>query len=559
MSASQTPSTKNQNSSTQKSGVDMNMVFFGIVAIAFLFTVVLTIFPPYAHILEYKADPKNTNAVQSQVMGNITADTSCVDVPRVFFLHQDTVLGEGTVQAQDKGWNYTISLPSTNNQEMHLFAICSEASSSTANVEKTSSGKVATYSSSKKTAQEWETEKTQTVALVKQALIPDQVGQAALAAAKSSVTLAIGLIGYIALFLGLMKIVEKAGGLEWMANMIRPILVKLFPDIPANHPAMGAIIMNVAANALGLGNAATPFGLKAMKELQTINPHKDTATNAMCLFLAINTSGLALLPTGIIGLRAQFGSVDPASIFPTTLFATGLSTLSAILMAKVLSRFFPSPPPDPDFVPMEHHPVSTTTLREFIPVTLFAIALGGLVTLVYVYGDLVSAWIMPVLIFSMLLVGFVRKVPVYETFIEGAKEGFHMGTMIIPYLIAILSAIAMLRASGGLEYMVGIIEPVTSLVSLPGEVLPLALLRPLSGSGAFGLTAELVQTYGPDSYIGVLASTLNGSTETTFYVLAVYFGSVGVFRYRHALWAGLFADFMGIVGSLIAVNLFLNW
>ena len=552
-----------QNPPTKKSGVDMNIVFFGIVAIAFLFTVVLTIFPPHSKILEYKMVPTDPQSVQSKIEGHITADTNCADVPRIFVLHQEEVLAEGIVEGQDKGWNYTVplSVQDTNTKELHLFAICDEANSSTPSTgsEKIKSGKVATYSSGKKTVEEWGTEQTHSVALVKQALIPDQVGQAALAAAKSSVTLAIGLIGYIALFLGLMKIVEKAGGLEWMANMIRPILVRLFPDIPANHPAMGAIIMNVAANALGLGNAATPFGLKAMKELQSINPHKDTATNAMCLFLAINTSGLALLPTGIIGLRAQFGSADPASIFPTTLFATGLSTISAILISKLLSRFFPSPAPDPDFVPMEHPQVSSTTFREFIPVTLFAMALGGLVSLVYVYGDVVSAWIMPVLIFSMLLVGFLRKVPVYETFIEGAKEGFHMGTMIIPYLIAILSAIAMLRASGGLEYMVGIIEPVTSLVALPGEVLPLALLRPLSGSGAFGLTAELVQTYGPDSYVGVLASTLNGSTETTFYVLAVYFGSVGVFRYRHALWAGLFADFMGIVGSLIAVNLFLNW
>jgi spore maturation protein SpmB len=273
----------------------------------------------------------------------------------------------------------------------------------------------------------------------------------------------------------------------------------------------------------------------------------------MCLFLAINTSGLALLPTGIIGLRAQFGSADPAAIFPTTLLATALSTGVGVLAAKGLSRLFPSPASDADFVP----PVFSergSNIRDLIPLAIFALSLVGLVVSVYSLGEAASVWIMPTLIFGMLLVGVVRGVPVYESFIEGAKEGFNLGIMIIPYLIAILTAIGMFRASGGLEVLVGMIEPLTSFIRLPGEVLPLALLRPLSGSGAFGITAELVQTYGADSYIGNLASTMNGSTETTFYVLAVYFGSVGVHRYRHALWAGLAADMTGVFASILAVQ-----
>ena len=386
---------------------------------------------------------------------------------------------------------------------------------------------------------------------------PAEVGKAALDSAKGSVDLAIGLIGYITLFLGLMKIVEEAGGLQFMAKMIRPILVRLFPDVPPEHPAMGAMVMNVAANALGLGNAATPFGLKAMKELNTLNPHQGTATNAMALFLAINTSGLALLPTGIIGLRSNFESADPAAIFPTTLIATGLSTLVGILAAKTLSRFFTSPPHDEDFVPVERE-THEQSLQELIPLILFGFALIALVVTVYTYGDAASAWIMPGLIFGMVLLGVVRNVPVYESFVSGAKEGFSLGIMIIPYLVAILSAIGMFRKSGGLDIIVGWVSPIIEPIGLPAEALPLALLHPLSGSGSFGITADLIQTHGPDSYIGNLVSTMNGSTETTFYVLAVYFGSVGVHRYRHALWSGLAADITGVFASIIAVTLLLG-
>jgi len=284
-----------------------------------------------------------------------------------------------------------------------------------------------------------------------------------------------------------------------MARLIRPLLIRLFPDVPPDHPAMGAMVMNIAANALGLGNAATPFGLKAMDELNKINPHKGTATNAMALFLAINTSGLALLPTGIIGLRAKFDSIDPAAVFPTTLVATACSTIVGICVAKILSRFFLSPPSDPDFKIPDYKTADSAegkgdaeeqnkqgeeradSLTDLIPLALFGASLIGLVITVYVYGQAASNWILPGLIFSMILLGVLRKVPVYESFIAGAKEGFGLGIMIIPYLVAILSAIAMFRKSGGLELMVSWVAPVLDPLGLPGEALPLALLRPLSG------------------------------------------------------------------------------
>jgi len=387
-----------------------------------------------------------------------------------------------------------------------------------------------------------------------------EVGQAAMESSKASVELAIGLIGYICLFLGLMKVVEEAGGLKWMARLIQPLLVRLFPDIPPDHPAMGAMVMNISANALGLGNAATPFGLKAMQHLNELNKEKGTATNAMILFLGINTSGLALLPTGIIGLRAHFESIDPASIFPTTLFATACSTIVAVIVAKTLSRisYFRAGEVQrtADDAIAEQSP--RTELADLIPLVGFFAALLALVIVVYAKGEAASAWIIPSLIFGMLAVGVVRKVKVYEVFVAGAKEGFDLAVMIIPYLVAILASVGMLRHSGGLDTIVGAIASVTASFGLPGEALPLALLRPLSGSGAFGITAEIIQTNGPDSYVGQLVSTMNGSTETTFYVLAVYFGSIGISNLRHAVPVGLAADLTGVLASVLAVNLLLT-
>ena len=388
---------------------------------------------------------------------------------------------------------------------------------------------------------------------------PAEVGQAAMDSAKASVDLAIGLVGYIALFLGLMKVVEEAGGLKFMARLIRPILVRLFPDVPEDHPAMGAIVMNVAANALGLGNAATPFGLKAMQELNELNKEKGTATNAMVLFLALNTSGLALLPTGMIGLRALKGSADPAAIFPTTLVATACSTVIGVLAAKWLSKLpiFAAPQAQLDADAELARARTPTRLLDLLPLALFFAGLIGLVAVVYIYGEQASVWIIPTLIFGMLAVGFARRVPVYEAFVKGAKEGFGLAIMIIPYLVAILVAVGMFRASGGLEWMVDKLEPMTALIGMPAETLQVALIRPLSGSGAFGVVSELLNTHGPDSLVGKIATTMNGSTDTTFYVLAVYFGSVGVSRIRHAVPAGLSADFVGVLATVAAVHILL--
>lgn len=441
---------------------------------------------------------------------------------------------------------------------------------------------------------------------------PAEVGKAALDSAKASVDLAIGLSGAITLFLGLMGVVEAAGGLDAIARMIRPVMERLFPDVPPEHPAMGAMIMNLAANVLGLGNAATPFGLKAMRELDTLNDEKGAATNAMVLFLAINTSGVAVLPTGIIAIRALQGSHDPAAIFPTTLLATGFSTLVGTGVALLLSGV-------PPFarkgvggfgaslrrtgrtlgflgvlllavgvlssagvelarlltprlggwavvvaavalggVGLGIRRILPEAARALMAVVLFGAGLVGLVAVVYVWQDKASAWILPVLILAMLTAGAARKVKVYEVFVKAAKEGFGLALMIIPYLVAILVAVGMLRASGGLDKMVGLISPFTAPLGPPGEVLPLALLRPLTGSGAFAITTDLIKTFGPDSYIGQLASTMNGSSETTFYVLAVYFGSVGVTRSRHAIAAGLSADIAGVIGSIVAVKLLLS-
>lgn len=385
---------------------------------------------------------------------------------------------------------------------------------------------------------------------------PGEVGKAAMDSAKSSVELAIGLVGAISLFLGLMKIVEEAGGLKVMAKLIRPLMVRLFPDVPPDHPAMGAMVMNIAANALGLGNAATPFGLKAMKELDTLNTEKGTATNAMVLFLAINTSGVSLLPTGVIGLRALKGSADPAAIFPTTLFATSCSTITAIIVTMLLSRLpmFRGPQSQiaADAAILKERPKSSPA--EFLPLVGFFGALVAMVYVVYRLGEAASAWILPMLILFMLTVGVVRRVKIYEVFVAGAREGFMLAVGIIPSLVAILTAVGMLRKSGGLEAITGFLGQYTAPLGMPPEVLPLALIRPLSGSGAFALTGDLISTHGPDTYIGQLASTLNGSMETTFYVLAVYFGSIGISRTRHAVPAGLAADLMGVIGSIVGVK-----
>ena len=396
----------------------------------------------------------------------------------------------------------------------------------------------------------------------------DALSRAMVDSAAGSVELALGLVGVMTLFLGLMKVAEAGGMLTILARLIRPLMVRLFPDVPADHPAMGAMILNISANALGLGNAATPFGIRAMQELNKLNRVPGTASDAMVLFLAINTSSVTLLPTGVIALRAAAGSADPAAILPTTLFATACSTAAAIAAALLYRRFFPLTPVSGgegvgevgevaaasglDEVPLAHG-------EGAYPLWVSLLALGGLLALIPItvlYGKVIAPWILPGLMVGFLLFGVARRVSIYEVFVEGAKEGFQVAIRIIPYLVAILVAVGMFRASGALDALVGAIGQWTLALGMPAEALPMALLRPLSGSGAYGVMASIINdpAIGPDSYTGYLVTTLQGSTETTFYVLAVYFGAVQIKRIRHALWTALTADLVAIIAAVAAVS-----
>jgi spore maturation protein SpmA len=384
--------------------------------------------------------------------------------------------------------------------------------------------------------------------------------------AAGAVELALGLIGVMTLFLGLMKVAEAGGMLTILARLIRPLMVRLFPEVPPDHPAMGAMILNLSANVLGLGNAATPFGIKAMQELDRLNPRPGTATNAMVMFLAINTSSVTLLPTGVIALRAAAGSTNPAGILPTTLFATMCSTVIAIIATRAYQRFFPleaAVREEKDKVdPADASPERESAPAEpagAYPIWVSGLALCFLVALIPLavfFGKAISPWIIPGLMVGFLVFGIVRRVRIYEVFVEGAKEGFQVAVKIIPYLVAILVAVAMFRASGAMEAMVGWLGPWTSRVGMPAEALPMALLRPLSGSGAFGVLASIINNpaIGPDSYTGYLVSTLQGCSETTFYVLAVYFGAVQVRRIRHTVAAALTGDLAGVIGSIVACS-----
>jgi spore maturation protein SpmA len=398
----------------------------------------------------------------------------------------------------------------------------------------------------------------------------EALSKAMVDSAAGSVELAFGLVGVMTLFLGLMKVAEKGGLLTLIARLIRPLMARLFPEIPPEHPAMGAMILNLSANVLGLGNAATPFGIRAMQELNRLNPTPGTATDAMALFLAINTSSVTILPTGVIALRAAAGSADPAGILPTTLFATACSTATAIIAVKLLRRLTRKPlpcpadaPPPADEGPAEPPEVLPDTAQGAYPVWASVLALTGILTLIPVtvaYGRSISPWILPGLMAGFLIFGLCRRVRVYEAFVDGAKDGFQVAVKIIPYLVAILVAVGMLRASGAMDLMVGALGPWTAQVGLPAEALPMALMRPLSGSGAFAILASVINdpAIGPDSYTGYLVSTLQGCTETTFYVLAVYFGAVQVRRIRYTLAAGLVADLAGVAASVAACTYLLR-
>ncbi len=369
--------------------------------------------------------------------------------------------------------------------------------------------------------------------------------------AKTAFEIALGLTGVMCLWLGVMKIGERAGFLDALARMLAPLFARLFPDVPRGHPALGSITMNLSANVLGLDNAATPMGLKAMRELQELNPDKETASNAQILFLVLNASSVTLLPVTIFTYRAQMGAADPTDVFIPILMATYCSTLAGLAFVSMTQR-----------------------IRLLDPVVLgwlagLTLAVGGLAAWfaslpaeeLAPRSALVSNFLLLFLIVLFLIGAVVKRVNAYEAFIDGAKEGFGVAVTIIPYLVAMLVAIGLLRASGLLGLLV---EGARTLVQGLGfdatwvEALPTMLMKPLSGSGARAMMIETMQTHGADSFAGRLASIVQGSTETTFYVLAVYFGAVGIKRVRHAVAGGLVADVAGFTAAVGAAYLFFS-
>jgi spore maturation protein SpmA len=361
--------------------------------------------------------------------------------------------------------------------------------------------------------------------------------------------IAIGLTGVLTLWLGLMKVGEQGGAIGVLAKVARPFFTRLFPEVPREHPAHGSIIMNFAANMLGLDNAATPLGLKAMQELQELNTEKDTATNAQIMFLVLNTSGLTVIPISIMVYRAQMGAANPTDVFLPILLATYFSTLAGLIAVGVVQR-----------------------INLLQPVILaYLLGLTGLVaTSIWYFSGLpqeqvqtISTTVANVTLFGIISAFIAmaawKRINVYDAFIEGAKEGFNVAIRIIPYLIAILVAIGVFRASGTLDLLVSGLGSALTALGLPTEFipsLPTALMKPLSGSGARGMMVDAMQTYGADSFVGRLASVFQGSTDTTFYVIALYFGSVGVRRTRHAVTCGLIADFTGIIAAIFIAYVF---
>lgn len=374
------------------------------------------------------------------------------------------------------------------------------------------------------------------------------------ASAKTAFELCLGLTGVLSLWMGVMKVGEQGGAVGWLSRRLSPVMVRLFPDIPKGHPATGSIFMNIAANMLGLDNAATPLGLKAMKELQDIHlqQHPDkagTASNAMIMFLVLNTSGLTLIPVSIMVYRAQLGAANPTDVFIPILLATFVATLAGILIVSFCQR-----------------------INLLQPVLLCT--LGGLCLLVAAIcwlfsrmekeamntvSTLAASIILLAIILAFLIAAVRARVNAYEAFIDGAKEGFSTAVRIIPYLVAILVAIGLFRASGGMDLLVGGVRWCVALTGSSTEwvdALPTALMKPLSGSGARGMMVDTMTTFGADSFAGRLSCIFQGSTDTTFYILAVYFGSVGIRHTRHAVPCGLLADLAGIVAAVLVAYLF---
>ena len=374
---------------------------------------------------------------------------------------------------------------------------------------------------------------------------------ATFSSSKTAFEISLGLTGVLSLWLGIMRIGEKGGVVNLLAKVLSPVFVKLFPDIPKGHPVTGSIFMNIAANMLNLDNAATPLGLKAMEQLQELNPKKDTATNPMIMFLVLNTSGLTLIPVSIMVYRAQLGAAQPTDIFIPLLLATFFSTLAGIIVTSLYQRI--------------------NLLNRTMLLTLGGAALV-VASIIWGFGQMDSLLmdkvststaniLLMTIIIAFILAGLRKKVNVYETFIEGAKEGFSTAVRIIPYLVAILVGIGVFRASGAMDLLIdGIKWVVTSCGGNTDFVgaLPTALMKPLSGSGARGMMVDAMTTYGADSFVGRLSCIFQGSTDTTFYILAVYFGSVGIKNTRHAVTCGLIADLAGVVAAIAICYLFFN-
>lgn len=366
---------------------------------------------------------------------------------------------------------------------------------------------------------------------------------------KTAFDISLGLTGVLSLWMGIMKVGEAGGVIQFFSRILSPVFCRLFPDIPKGHPVTGSIFMNLAANMLGLDNAATPLGLKAMEGLQELNPKKDTATNPMIMFLVLNTSGLTLIPISIMVYRAQLGATQPTDVFVPILLATFFSTLTGILAVSAYQK-----------IPLINKPMML--LLGGVSVVVAAI-IWAFTTLSRKEMNLYSTNFANVFLF-LIIIGFIgagirKRINVYDAFIDGAKEGFSTAVRIIPYLVAILVAIGVFRASGSMEFLIQGIAKIIEWCGIDSSfvgALPTAIMKPLSGSGARGMMVDAMNTYGADSFVGRLACIFQGSTDTTFYILAVYFGSVGVSKTRHAVTCGLLADVAGIIAAICMGYLF---
>lgn len=374
---------------------------------------------------------------------------------------------------------------------------------------------------------------------------------ASFTSAATAFEISLGLTGVLALWMGLMKIGERAGVIQFFGRLISPLFSRLFPGIPKGHPAMGSIFMNVSANMLGLDNAATPLGLKAMQEMQSLNPKKDTATDAMLMFLILNASGLCFIPIGIMMYRAQAGAANPTDVFLPILLATFISTFVGIVALCVKQRI---------------------RLWDKVMIAWLGGLAAAVTLIVWFFSslpkekvELYSSFIANVLLFSVIIMflcaGLRKRINMYDCFIEGAKEGFKTAVMIIPYLVAILVAIGMFRASGAMEVITDFIAGCFNAIGVNADwvgALPTALMKPLSGSGSRGMMVDLMSAYGPDAFVSRVSAAIQGSTDTTFYILAVYFGSVGVVKTRYAVPYALLADVTGSVAGIVAAYIFFH-